>query len=126
VSGRSSTAHIAGRPNGYSLDNQYREGVYGSITTIVHPPVKGACLLPIPPSKSYSFPIPGSKYRPRSASPHVSGGVGRLPKLNFPSFDGSNPKLCLSRCLDYFELYDVEEPRWIMVATMHFIPPASH
>jgi hypothetical protein len=126
ASGRPSAADIADRPNRHILDNQYREGGYGSVTTIVHPPVKGACPLPIPPSKSYSSPIPGSEYRPRSASPLVSGGVGRLPKLNFPSFDGNNPKLWLSRCLDYFELYDFEEPRWTMVATMHFIPPATH
>jgi uncharacterized protein YukE len=52
VSGRPSAADIADRPHGHSLDNLYREGVYGSVTTIVHPPVKGACRLPTPPKCS--------------------------------------------------------------------------
>jgi hypothetical protein len=46
--------------------------------------------------------------------------------LNLPTFDGANTKLWLSRCVDYFELYEVEQSRWIMVSTMHFVPPAAH
>jgi hypothetical protein len=45
--------------------------------------------------------------------------------MNFPQFDGDNPKLWLSRAVDYFELYEVEEHRWIMVASMNFVVPAS-
>jgi hypothetical protein len=37
------------RPNGHRFDNHHREGGYGSVTTIVHPPVTGACKLPTPP-----------------------------------------------------------------------------
>jgi hypothetical protein len=52
-------------------------------------------------------------------------GAGKLPKMNFPQFDGDNPKLWLSRAVDYFELYEIEEHRWIMVASMNFVVPAS-
>jgi hypothetical protein len=124
ASGRPSAADIADRPHGHSLDNLYREGGYGSVTTIVHPPVKGVCRLPTPPPKC-SIPLFSQEISTRPVV-HAGSGQGRLPKLNFPSFDGTDPKLWLSRCVDYFELYDVERPRWIMVAMMHFIPPASH
>jgi len=29
----------------------------------------------------------------------------KLPKLNFPSFDEENPKLWISLCEDYFDMY---------------------
>lgn len=52
-----------------------------------------------------------------------SGGhTGKLLKLDFPSFDGENPKLWLKNCEDYFDLYSVESPIWLKVATMHFLP----
>jgi len=43
------------------------------------------------------------------------GGNHHLPKINFPPFDGSNPKLWLGRCLDYFEMYFVPRRCWIKV-----------
>jgi hypothetical protein len=40
-------------------------------------------------------------------------GDGRehIPKMNFPPFDGENPKLWLGRCLDYFDMYSVPRRR---------------
>jgi hypothetical protein len=46
--------------------------------------------------------------------------LGKLPKLNFPTFDGDNPKLWLSRCEDYFDMYRVEPSMWVKVADMQF------
>jgi hypothetical protein len=43
-----------------------------------------------------------------------------LPKINFPVFDGSNPKLWQKQCEDYFDVYATEEIVWIKAATMHF------
>jgi hypothetical protein len=123
ASGRPSAADIADRPNGHISDNLTREGGYGSVTTIAHPPVKGAFRLPTPPPVMVNHVKPSMDTYNRST--HLSN-LGRLPKLNFPTFDGSDPKLWLSRCIDYFELYEVERCRRIMVATMHFVPPASH
>ncbi|CAN6322178.1 unnamed protein product [Urochloa humidicola] len=112
----------ADRPSGHRVDNFSREDGFGSVTTLLHPPDKGACDLPVPPLSQPVVPSTGSRWR--SASPRSSGS-GRLPKLNFPTFDGENPKLWLSRSEDYFELYDVEPHRWIMVASMHFTPAAA-
>jgi hypothetical protein len=51
--------------------------------------------------------------------------LGNLPKLNFSSFDGENPKLWKKRCEDYFHIYAVDPSVWIRVATMQFTGPAA-
>jgi hypothetical protein len=51
--------------------------------------------------------------------------LGNLPKLNFSSFDGENPKLWQKRCEDYFHIYVVDPSVWIRVATMQFTGPAA-
>lgn len=43
----------------------------------------------------------------------------KLPKMDFPRFDGDNPKLWITNCDDYFGMYFVEPHRWIQVATMN-------
>lgn len=48
---------------------------------------------------------------------HHTNPLGRLPKMDFPKFAGSNPKLWLSHCEDHFEMYSVERPMWIRVAS---------
>ena len=49
----------------------------------------------------------------------VSNVGHHLPKMNFPSFYGKNPKLWIRRYLDYFKMYPVLYQWWIKVATMH-------
>jgi hypothetical protein len=53
-------------------------------------------------------------------------GQGRLPKLNFPSFTGDDPQLWKSHFENYFEMYGVQSPLWIKVATMHFEGATAH
>jgi hypothetical protein len=53
------------------------------------------------------------------------GGNRHLPKINFPPFDGANPKLWLGRCLDYFEMYLVPRRCWVKVSTMHLSGAAA-
>jgi hypothetical protein len=116
----------ADRPHGHREDVYYREDDYGSVTTLAHPPVKGACKLSTPPPSPRmlvrSVLFPGNRARDSTSG---CSGMGKLPKMNFPQFDGDNPKLWLSRAMDYFELYEVEEHRWIMVASMNFVIPGS-
>jgi hypothetical protein len=40
--------------------------------------------------------------------------MGKLPKMNFPRFNGENPKLWQSHCDNYFEMYAVESCVWVM------------
>jgi hypothetical protein len=51
--------------------------------------------------------------------------LGKLPKVNFPKFEGDNPKLWQSCCENYFEMYGVDPLVWVRVSTMHFEGPAT-
>jgi hypothetical protein len=49
----------------------------------------------------------------------------KLPKFEFPKFDGTSPKYWLGQCKDYFELYGTEPHMWVRVAKMHFVDAAK-
>jgi hypothetical protein len=51
---------------------------------------------------------------------HTHFPTGKLPKMNFPKFEGENPRLWKSRCENYFEMYLVDSYMWVKIATMHF------
>jgi hypothetical protein len=100
---------------------------YGRVYTHTHDPVKGT--IPMPPPK---FPALLESAEGESArfTPNFSSEstvpFGKLPKINFPKFDGKNPMLWQSRCENYFEMYSVESSVWVRVATMHFEGAAAH
>lgn len=54
-----------------------------------------------------------------------AGGFNKLPKMNFPHFDGENPKLWPARSEDYFDMYQISCCFWVCVASMHFSGPAA-
>jgi hypothetical protein len=121
VSERPSAEDVADRPPGHCFLDINREDGFGSVTTLIHPPVKGT----IPDSshmlaKSYLHP---SRSQPRMES--ARSNYSKLHKLNFLVFDGESPKLWISRCEDYFDLYDVVPHDWIKVQSMHFVDPAA-
>lgn len=41
-------------------------------------------------------------------------------KLEFPSFSGEQPREWSGKCEQYFRIYQIPEPQWVEVATMHF------
>lgn len=92
---------------------------------MIHPPVKG--------TYGSQTPIFPSLCLPRFQSVHGGGGSGsvgnfssgRIPKLNFPSFVGDNPRLWLSRCKDYFELCDTDQHKWFKIASMYVTGAAA-
>jgi hypothetical protein len=45
--------------------------------------------------------------------------------MNFPIFDGSDPKVWLDNCLSYFDLYQLPKGIWITTATLHLKDNAS-
>lgn len=117
------------RRTGHRVDPWTREGDVGVVTTLLPPPGKGAPFFSSPSSSPPLCPQPHLPLGPHWESSHaggISGGhTGRLPKLHFPSFDGENPKLWITRCEDYFDLYLVPPQLWIRVATMHFSSAAA-
>ncbi|WVZ79743.1 hypothetical protein U9M48_027287 [Paspalum notatum var. saurae] len=94
--------------------SHYRAPGFGSYTIPNPVPVKGT---------SFTVPYDSRACRSFDCSNLRTGvmdRVGRLPKLNFPQFDGMNLKLWISRSESYFDMYGVEQSLWIRVASMHF------
>ncbi|CAN6328732.1 unnamed protein product [Urochloa humidicola] len=118
AAGRPSAAGDADRPIGHCFVKSNREGEYGSVTTMLHPPDKRT----FPGSNSFHM-IPNSVHMPSDKDRYHASG--KLPKLPFPKFDGENPKLWISRCEDYFDLFDLEPNRWVKIATMYFSDAAG-
>lgn len=44
----------------------------------------------------------------------------RLPKFNFPVYDGETTKLWITQAEDYFDMYGVSSYLWVKVVGMHF------
>ncbi|XP_026378796.1 uncharacterized protein LOC113273262 [Papaver somniferum] len=43
----------------------------------------------------------------------------RMPKLDFPRFDGDNPKSWIQKCEYYFQMHNINEPRKTRMAAIH-------
>lgn len=58
---------------------------------------------------------------------HQKFGSNRLtiPKIQFPVFDGTNPRIWRSKCQDFFELYDVPESMKATLASLNMDENAS-
>jgi hypothetical protein len=131
----SSTGHPnTGPVVGHRVEKHHRE--FESLTPL---PVKGTSDL-----KPHLFPQPNPRLRRSLSSSQLdthgclfSGTVegihdrhtqlgpqyssSKLPKFNFPVFNGENPKLWITNFEDYFELYSVEPHIWIKAATMNLL-----
>ena len=73
-------------------------------------------------TKKHEFRL-GSSKQPKQheeALPHHS-----FPKIHFPKFDGSNPKIWFDNCINYFTIYSIPERLKVTAATMHLEGNAS-
>jgi hypothetical protein len=95
---------------GPRVEPQNRESGFGVVSTLIHSPVKGEHPLPKPPTPTSV--LQSDAFHPaHDAMPGVDSHKShnaKLPKINFPVFDGDQPKVWLRDCLDYFDLYDVD------------------
>jgi len=48
-----------------------------------------------------------------------------LPKIQFPKFDGTDPKIWFDNCVNYFTIYSIPEQLKVTAATMHLEGNAS-
>lgn len=120
AAGRPSAAEPATKPSGHHVDISHREDDHGVVTAVVHPLVKGAS-----PDPHSTFHSAHQYYKSDDRCDGSHGPYTHWPKLDFPYFDGENPKLWLSRCADYFEFYNIEQSLWVRLASMHFADPTS-
>ncbi|XP_062230691.1 uncharacterized protein LOC133928395 [Phragmites australis] len=108
-------------PIGHRSDAHHREREFGCVTTLSHLPVKGTHDSIF--SKSHLDDYPSRSHAIQQ--PRTHDITSKLPKLHFPTFDGTSPKLWKSRCEDYFDLYSVHSDIWVKVSLMHFSGAAA-
>jgi hypothetical protein len=115
--------------HGHRIESWPREDGFGSVTTLLHPPAKGTFSSGPRPAVLHSSEVPLHPVCPPYGEIQSSGSGGamhgRLPKFNFPMFDGENPKLWIRCSHDYFDMYEVESHLWIRIASMHFVGAAA-
>jgi hypothetical protein len=106
--------------NRHHQSDHYRRAGVGNDTFRSPTPVGGT----IPPLNRDPFRFETMGRNSFGAWSHGSGMGSAVPNMDFPLFDGSNPKLWKRRCETYFEFYAVEPEMWIRLAIMHFKGPA--
>jgi hypothetical protein len=109
---------------GSCFENYYRDSGHVHPGADAHYPVTGMWSSPHSPSFSFNAHCGHSQGDWGQRGP-LSRHCGGLPKLNFPTFDGTYPKLWQKRCEDYFEMYATETFVWVKVSTMHFVGAAA-
>ncbi|KAJ1266387.1 hypothetical protein BS78_08G147400 [Paspalum vaginatum] len=98
------------RPHGHRLNNNHRDdggGILGA-----HPPHPVTSMFPEHHSSAPESPWGGHPHAP-------------YPKLEFPKFDGDNPRLWRDRCEMYFEVYSVADALKTRFAALNFIGAAA-
>lgn len=63
---------------------------------------------------SSKYPKQHREHSKKDSLPHHT-----LPKMFFPTFDGNQPKVWITKCNNYFSIYSIPETLWVQAATMH-------
>lgn len=106
---------------GHGSALHHRSSGNGVVTTFLPPPVIGA------KSKSglYSAPYFVHESLWHHALHHPANLHSAIPPMEFPKFDGTNPKLWKKDCESYFEIYAIPSNLWVKYAVMNFVGSAS-
>ncbi|CAN6338981.1 unnamed protein product [Urochloa humidicola] len=76
-------------------------------------------------------PVTGPHHSPSSSPTHVRNYdvvpsfTSAIPQMDFPKFDGSNPRIWVRRCETYFDVYSIPPHNWVKFATMNFSGSAA-
>lgn len=65
-----------------------------------------------PSTSKYQKPPP--EVHKKDTLPHHT-----LSKMLFPNFDGTQPKVWITKCNNYFNIYSIPEHLWVQAASMH-------
>lgn len=125
---KSDAAHLASPsseatsgPIGHHSAPLHRRSGFGVVSTLQPPLVTG-----IPPGLNFNT-IPSKPL-------HVSNSgftglhhqlINAMPQLEFPRFDGSNPKMWKNHCESFFRIIPDPEEAWSKLATLHFVGSAA-
>lgn len=120
----SSAGYKAARPIGHRDDLHHRGNEFGVVTTLTHSPVTGMDDSFANPPKLHgtASDLILSCNRPPE---HQFHPTGKLPKLSFPTFDGTDLQLWITCAEDYFTMYSADPSVWIQCSRMQFLGPAK-
>jgi hypothetical protein len=113
----------------HHIDTDNRDCGPGRVFDHIHDPIMGMNnhSPPLPQSPSPFVLVHGSDsfHVPHSYSVEPRVLLGKLPKMNFPNFEGDHPKLWQFRFETYFDMYVVDPSVWVRLSSMHFEGPAA-
>lgn len=106
---------------GHRQDVPHRSAGAGVVTTLVPPAVK--CTNRFSELSHVLYSGYHAMNSPRAVS---SNGFGyAMPQIDFPKFDGTNPKIWIKRCENFFDVCEIPMNHWVKFATMNFIGSAA-
>ncbi|CAD6232446.1 unnamed protein product [Miscanthus lutarioriparius] len=107
---RSSADITVARPNGHGVETTTRADGIGGPPSPIHSPANGMQSVPHPSnSAGVVHEIQSHTVIPDETQHHPN----RLPKFNFPTYDGETTKLWISQAEDYFDMYGVPPRLWV-------------
>ncbi|KAK3150026.1 hypothetical protein QOZ80_3AG0226640 [Eleusine coracana subsp. coracana] len=108
-------------PNGHRVDSNHRGSAYMSVTTIAPTPIKGTPVSPNLQYPSFAYATGETHVNPQFHSPFMHNPSSHsFLELDFPCFDGDNPKYWRRKCEDYFSMCGIPIEQWVRMATYHF------
>lgn len=108
-------------PNGHRVDNKYQGEATAAESAQERTLVKSKIQIP---QSAVNFEVGESSEWGIGNSQFGTQGP-RLPKTEFPKFDGDNPKLWKKKSEKYFDMYQVPYATWASFATLHFVGNAA-
>lgn len=112
-------------PDGHRVTNFHRGKASGVVHTLGPPPVKGTYQIPTKFSVPHGVEFGANSSRGNRDLHGEQGFNHRLPKLDFPQFDGSDPQSWRMRCEHYFGVYGTHPNLWVRIATIYFMGRAA-
>lgn len=116
----STTSHAGEdqRANGHGGDKQ-TQGPTSRTTRVLGMPLDQGERANGPSTAQFAF---HEDTTDRGESSHMGGrfGHGKMPRTDFPRFDGEDPKWWKECCEKYFQMFLVPHANWSNYATLHF------
>lgn len=110
-------------PEGHCVEENHQGNATGASFAQERPLVKCKSKFPQSP---VNFDLGENSERESGGSQSFEKlGGPRLPKTDFPKFDGENPKLWKTNSEKYFGMYHVPYETWASFATLHFTGTAA-
>lgn len=104
---------------GHRFAQHHRGRASVMVTTLIPTPGKGKFeVTPVSMNSLGNFDSGGGKF---DGDPDERQYNHRVPKLDFPKFDGSDPQDWRMRCEHYFDVNNTYPGLWVRVATIYFI-----